>query len=83
MWLGSHVAVAVVEASSYRSHSTPSLGSSICLRCGPKKTTNKQTKWPRALSTIMNKRCEQPELVGVGGRTASPLDVKTHSHLGA
>ena len=37
MWLRSHVAVAVVKASSYGSDSTPSLGTSICHGCGPKK----------------------------------------------
>ena len=39
-WLESGVAVAVVEASSCSSHSNPSLGTSICRRCGPKKTKN-------------------------------------------
>ena len=29
---------AVVQASSYSSYLTPSLGTSMCLRCGPKKT---------------------------------------------
>ena len=49
-WLGSGVAVAVVWASSYRSHSTPSLGTSICRRCGPKrKKQNKQTNKVRLL----------------------------------
>ena len=38
MWLGSGVAVAAVEASSSSSDSTPSLGTSICCRCGPKNT---------------------------------------------
>ena len=37
-WLGSRVDVAVVKASSYNSNLTPSLGTSICHRCGPKKT---------------------------------------------
>ena len=37
MWLGSGDAVAVVQASSCRSHSTLSLGTSICHGCGPKK----------------------------------------------
>ena len=37
MWLGSWVAMAVVQASSYSSNLTPSLGTSICRRCGPKK----------------------------------------------
>ena len=36
MRLGSHVAVAVAWAGSCSSDSTPSLGTSICLRCGPK-----------------------------------------------
>ena len=37
MQLGSHIAVAAVKAGCYRSDSTPSLGTSICHRCGPKK----------------------------------------------
>ena len=36
--LGSHAAVAVVQAGSYSSNSTSSLGTSICHGCGPKKT---------------------------------------------
>ena len=36
-WLGSCVAVAVVWAGSCSSDSTPSLGTSICRGCGPKK----------------------------------------------
>ena len=36
--LGSHTAVALVQAGGYRSHWTPSLGTSICWGCGPKKT---------------------------------------------
>ena len=36
--LGSCVAVAVVYAGSYSSDLTPSLGTSICHRCNPKKT---------------------------------------------
>ena len=35
MQLGSHIAVAVVQAGSYRSDLTPSLGTSICFGCGP------------------------------------------------
>ena len=42
MWLGSCVAVAVVEASGSSSDSTPSLGNSVCLGCGPKKTKIKR-----------------------------------------
>ena len=42
MWLGSCVVVAVVQASSYSSDSTPSLGTSICLGCSPKKKKKKK-----------------------------------------
>ena len=37
-WLISCIAVAVVQAGSCSSNQTPSLGTSICCRCGPKKT---------------------------------------------
>ena len=41
--LGSGVAVAVVSAGSCSSNSAPRLGTSICHRCGPKKT--KKNSW--------------------------------------
>ena len=41
-WLGSGVAVAVVQAGNYSSDLTPSLGTSICLGCSPKKTKKKK-----------------------------------------
>ena len=41
-WLGSCIAVAVAQASRYSSDSTPSLGTSICHKCGPKKTKKKK-----------------------------------------
>ena len=41
MQLRSRVAVAVAVAGSYSSDSTPSLGTSICHGCSPKKQTNK------------------------------------------
>ena len=44
MQLWSSVAVAVVEAGSYGSDSTPSLGTSICHRCGPKEQKKKKKK---------------------------------------
>ena len=40
--LGSRIAVAVVQAGSYSLDSTPSLGTSICHGCGPKKTIKKK-----------------------------------------
>ena len=43
-WFRSYVAVAIAQASSYSSDLTPSLGTSICHRCGPKKT-NQQKKY--------------------------------------
>ena len=41
-WLGSGVAVAVAQAGGYSSYSTPSLGTSICHRCSPKKQKKKE-----------------------------------------
>ena len=40
-WLGYQIAVAVVEASSYSSNWTPSLGTSMCRWCVSEKTKNK------------------------------------------
>ena len=44
MRLGSRVAVAVVEAGSCISYSTPSPGTSICRGCSPNKKTHKKAK---------------------------------------
>ena len=44
MWLGSSVAVAVAVASSCSSHWTPSLETSICRGCGPKRMKDKKEK---------------------------------------
>ena len=41
-WLGSSIAVAVVQACCCSSDLTPSLGTSICRRCGPKKKKKKE-----------------------------------------
>ena len=43
-WLGSGVAVVVAWTGSYRSDSTPSLGTSICRKCGPLKKKKKKKK---------------------------------------
>ena len=40
-WLGSGIAVAVAQAGSCSSYSIPSLGTSICCRCSPKKKKKK------------------------------------------
>ena len=40
MWLRSCIALALVWAGGYDSDLTPSLGSSMCRRCSPKKTKN-------------------------------------------
>ena len=50
-WLRSGIAVALVQASSCSSNWIPSLGTSICCKCGPKrqkdkKTANTQRKQP-------------------------------------
>ena len=42
MWLGSGIAVSVAWAGSHSSDWTPSLGTSICHRHGPKKTKKKK-----------------------------------------
>ena len=42
MRLESSVAVAVAKASGYSSDSIPSLGTSICCKCGPKKKKEKK-----------------------------------------
>ena len=44
MWLGSCIAMAVVQARSHSSNWTPSQGTSKCHRCSPKKTKNKNKK---------------------------------------
>ena len=44
MQLRSSVAMAVVQASSYSSYWTPSLGTFICHGCGPKKKKRKKKK---------------------------------------
>ena len=41
-WLGSCIAVALVEAGSCNSDLTPSLGTSRCCRCGPKRKRRKE-----------------------------------------
>ena len=44
MWLGSVMAVAVVEAGSCSSDSTPHLGTFACCTCGPKKKKDRDVR---------------------------------------
>ena len=44
MLLGSDITVAVVWAGNCSSDSTPSLGTSICSRCGPKRQAKERRK---------------------------------------
>ena len=53
IWLGSGVAVAVVQANSCSLDKMPILGTSICCRCGPKKP--KKTKQKKLLLNACNK----------------------------
>jgi len=49
MWLGSCVAMAMALAGSCSSKLTPSLGTSICCRCGPKKKKKKKREREREI----------------------------------
>ena len=80
MWLGPHVPVAVAQAGSCSSDLTPRLGTSICLRCSPKRQTNKQTKrqtnknWQHH---VLGQDVEQLELSDMAGGMA-----RWYGHLG-
>ena len=55
MWPGSCIAVTVMQASSYGSYLTPTLGTSICHRCRPKKTKT-ELKKPQNVVIYKNKK---------------------------
>ena len=55
MWLGSCTAVAVAWAGGYSSDWTSTLGTSICLGCGPKKTKKKKNKKTKNKKNIKKK----------------------------
>ena len=57
MWLRSQVAAAVVKARSYSCNLTPSLGTSTCRRCGPKK----QNKTEQNKTNPKNKKTTPPQ----------------------
>ena len=52
--LRSGIAVVVVEAGGYSSDWTPSLGTLICRRCGPKKTKDKLVEMKTTMSEMKN-----------------------------
>ena len=60
MWLGSGVALAVAEASSFGSDWTPSLGTSLCQGCGPKKTKKKKKKKKKERKKKKKKQTKNP-----------------------
>ena len=55
MQLRSHIAVAVAQAGSCSSNSTPSLGTSLCHRCSPKRHTHTHKD-----CTFLNSKCNGP-----------------------
>ena len=65
MRLGSGVAVAVVQAGSCSSDLTPTLGTSICRRCGPLETPKKQTLRSQVRVTNQIQRWEKRYQVNV------------------
>jgi len=72
MRLGSCIAVAVVWAGSCSSDSTPSLGTSICFGCGPKKRTKKKEKKRHRKGSKTPRQNLEQSLRGKEGR-AFPL----------
>ena len=63
-WLGSHIAVAVVQARSYSSDQTPILGTSICFRYSPKRTKKeKKKKRRKQICPLRVKTCKNPVII--------------------
>ena len=73
--LGSGIAVAVVEASSCSADSTPSLGTSICRRCGFKKKSHPEWSRPRLVGTW--------DIPGVVPTTPRVTSFNLHPKLGS
>ena len=89
MWLRSRVTVAVMQAGSYKSDLTPSLGTSICCGCGPKKLRKKKKRSPglvvgssRAASTVVEWRSHRRLLPwALSPTSASPSEVLHQPHV--
>ena len=70
MWLGSRIVVAAAQASSYSSNSVPSLGTSLCCRCGLKRQTEQiqmLPTWTKSSQKILSEQDQRVEKAG-GGR---------------
>ena len=65
-WLGPHVAVAVASAGSDSSDLTPSLGTSMCPRCGPKKQSPPKKRERGFVSVIKLMVLRVPWIIQVG-----------------
>ena len=59
------VAVAVVQAGSYSSDSTPSLGTPICRECSPEKTKDKKKKKKRKKERKERKKIGKLQVVPI------------------
>ena len=68
MWLRSGIAAAVVYADSYSTDSTPSLGTYICHRHGPKKTPKKKKNRKESVDLNIGKRKFPNYSIKEGGR---------------
>ena len=67
-WLGSCIAVAVVEAGGCSSDSASSLGTSTCCKCSPKKQTNQPREHFRVVQWV-----KDPELLQLWHRSQLQL----------
>ena len=69
------MAVAVAQAGSYSSDSTPSLGTPICCRCGSKQNKTKPSCPPMlAQETLVLDGAPQAVVQGVGGVFSDSFD---------
>ena len=80
MQLGSHIAVAVVQAGGYSSDWTPSLGTSTSHGCGPKKERQKEINNERKKGTDYDCALLGDGCSGLPEPAASPWP--GHSHMG-
>ena len=71
IWLRSRVAVALAQAGSYSSDSTPSLGTSICRRCSPKSKKTKAQKWQKDKKRKKKRKKKKKENRLEGGNSES------------